>query len=193
MEQSKPKKKGKGGRPTHKQRDARLGTKDPFAIIDRLIADKQPWVLMRYPFKMKLSREFTGVCYELVIWQTCEDDYSHATLEVTKEQAHDIIDRYELTERKRYKEENAVIWARNDNFQELRRGYHRGIDEIMANAAAASKLFDALKAAKFMLDKEEYNQLRERAEKAEREALDSLVPFKEEYIKKHHIIIYQLY
>ena len=169
-----------------------FGTQDPREIIDRLEADGQPWILMRYPYNLAFAPDIKGVCYEIVIWQTCESDQSYGTFDVDAKTAREIIEEYGLTERKRYKSEDAIIWAKNDKLQELHQRYVKTIERMKARAKSARDLYMLLAENRELLTAEEYVTLRNKAADAEQNLIVKRNKYIAEYPAKNDIIIYNL-
>lgn len=177
---------------TKRQRPS-FGSHDPWDILKQLEDDKQPWILMRYPYSLRLAPDYQGVCYEIVIWQTCEGDYGYANFEVTGELAWKIITYYGLTERKTYKKEGCTIWAKNDRLQVLHKKYVKEVERRKDRAHRAHELFLLLRDCEFLFpDDGELAELRDRTARAEREILDGIPKYTEDYLERNHIVIYNL-
>lgn len=176
----------------NKRKRPNLASRKAEDIIKRLEKDGQPWLLMKYPFSVRGLAELSGVCYEIVIWQTIDSDNSYASMECDAKSALEIIKKYGLKERKRYKEENAVIWAKNDNLQELHRKYVKQRDQYTKKSKAARDLYFLLEDNKSIFLPEEYAALRDKAADAEQEYIVQRNAFTEEYTEKNGIIIYNI-
>ena len=161
-------------------------------IIRQLENDGQPWILMKYPYTLRLVQDLKGICYEIVIWQTCESDHGYASFEMDAATARKVIDEYKLTERKRYKEEGAIIWAKNDSLQELHRRYVKTVEKLKARAKAARDLYHLLADNRDIMTAEEYATLRDKAADAEQALIVKRNKFIAEYPAKNGIIIYNL-
>ena len=176
-----------------------IGSQNPFEIITRLEADGQPWVLMSYPYSVRHLTEFSDICYEIIIWQTCEGDLSYGTMEMNRNQASEIIKQYGLTVRKRYPKHSATIYGKDDRLSELHIAYKNEIQRRRDEAVslhsradeltrAASKINPKLHPIKIAKLRKERDKLRKR----ERCLYASISSFIREYPKDNNIIIYQL-
>ena len=169
-----------------------FGTQDPREIIERLEADGQPWILMRYPYNLAFAPDIKGVCYEIVIWQTCESDQSYGTFDVDAKTAREIIEEYGLTERKRYEKEGCIIWAANERLSKLHKAYMNRVERYRARAKLARSLYYAIGECEWVFGKEEYKSLRKRALEAEQGSLLAIPKYEEYYLKANNIIIYNI-
>lgn len=161
-------------------------------IIEQMEADRQPWILMKYPYTVRGIKDMSGICYEVVIWQTCESDHGYSAFEMDAETARKIIEKYKCTERKRYKEEGAIIWAKNDKLQELHQRYVKACDRLKAKAKAARDLYYLLGDCHDMFTDKEFKKLRDRAADAEQDIIEKRNKYMAEYPAKNGIIIYNL-
>jgi len=197
--------KGKQGRPSNeakrraaikanenKAKRPSLAARNAEDIIRQLEHDGQPWLLMKYPYTLRLVKDLKGICYEVVIWQTCEGDHGYASFEMDAATARKVIDEYGLTERKRYKEEGAIIWAKNDRLQELHKRYVKTVEKMKARANAARELYYLLADNRDIMTAEEYVTMRNKAADAEQDLIVKRNKYAEEYPAKNGIIIYNL-
>lgn len=176
-----------------------IGSQNPFEIIARLEADNQPWVLMSYPYSIRHLTEFSDICYEIIIWQTCEGDLAFGTMEMRRSQAKEIIEKYGLTVRKRYPKHSASIYGKDDRLAELHIAYkkeiqrrrdeavslHSRADELTRAASKINPKLHPIKIAKLRIE-------RDKLRKKERSLYASISSFIREYPKDNNIIIYQL-
>ena len=197
--------KGKAGRPKNeakrkaaqkanenKAHRPNLNARNAVDIVKQLEADRQPWILMKYPYTLRLVKDLKGICYEVVIWQTCESDHGYSAFEMDAQTAREVIAQYGLTERKRYKSEGAIIWAKNDKLQELHQRYVKTIERMKARAKSARDLYMLLAENRELLTAEEYITLRNKAADAEQSLIVKRNKYIAEYPAKNDIIIYNL-
>lgn len=169
-----------------------LASHDPYDIINRLEYDGQPWCLMRYNYSLALCPEETGVCYEIIIWQTCEGDTAYGTFEIEPSDARGIIEEYGLTVRKRYTDEKAVFWAKNDRLKMLHKAYKSELNRRESRIKALVSLDYALRDCAFFFPAEELAALKDRARKEVDTIKASIARYEKEYLEKHNIIIYNI-
>ena len=181
----------------------RMRARDIWSILATLENDLQPWFLMKYRYELKFAPGTEGVCYEVVIWQTAEGDYSYDRFEVDAQVAREIREQYGLTERKRFKKdptdrlvEGAVIYAKNDRLQDLRLRYKREVSKRRAQANKCRALYFAMQDCAFLFKDEEnkarYDAVRDMAADAEQEILAAIPDFEREFLRRENIIIYNL-
>lgn len=187
-----PKRKAAQKANENKARRPNLNARNAVDIIKQLEADRQPWILMKYPYTLRLVKDLKGICYEVVIWQTCESDHGYSAFEMDAQTAREVIAQYGLTERKRYKSEGAIIWAKNDKLQELHQRYVKTIERMKARAKSARDLYMLLAENRELLTAEEYVTLRNKAADAEQNLIVKRNKYIAEYPAKNDIIIYNL-
>ena len=187
-----PKRKAAQKANENKARRPKLNARNAVDIIKQLEADRQPWILMKYPYTLRLVKDLKGICYEVVIWQTCESDHGYSAFEMDAQTAREVIAQYGLTERKRYKSEGAIIWAKNDKLQELHQRYVKTIERMKARAKSARDLYMLLAENRELLTAEEYVTLRNKAADAEQNLIVKRNKYIAEYPAKNDIIIYNL-
>ena len=176
-----------------------LGARGVDAVAT-LEAAHQPWCLVSYPYTMRGLPEFSGRCYEIIIWQTATGDRSYASLEVDRRAARAIIEEYGLTLRRRDEEEHAEFWAKDDRFARLHREYAARMERFAVEARAVhAQYLDYNGRAGAIAARPQYYlrrcalrairtiyKEREAAINAERDA------FRKDFLSKHNIIIYQI-
>jgi len=203
---NKPKPEVKRGRPAvsekrslaakraheNKRQRPNLTSRNIRDIILRLEEDGQPWMLMKYPFNVRGFNDMGGTCYEVIIWQTIESEQGYATMECDPKEAIYIIEQFGLHERKRYKEENCTIYAKNDHLQEMHLKLVRQREAFNKKAKAARELYHALEVNSCLFTPEEYAALRDKAADAEQDFIIQRNKYVAEFPKKNGIIIYNL-